>query len=103
MATTDILINVRLVYKGETSLTTLESMRYGGIVIVRNFGWYAELPEDSVVFVDDPSEVVVTLRNLLKDPTRLELTKQQSIKYIEKNHSHNDYAKKMYELIKTSV
>ncbi len=103
MAATDILVNVRLVYKGETSLTTLEQMRFGGAVIVRDFGWYSELPKDSVLAVDVPEDTVPALKELIADTEKLDSIKANSLSYINKNHSHRQYAQGMYDLISSEL
>lgn len=99
MASTDILINVRMAYRGETSLTTLEAMRYGAAVLVRNFGWYAELPDDAVVKVNEPAESLVALRQLMKDSKTLASVKAEAIAHIRADFSHQAYAAGMYKLI----
>lgn len=46
----DVLVNYRTKYQGEASYATLEAMRYGIPVMVRgDFGWYSELPDNSVL------------------------------------------------------
>lgn len=99
MASSDVVLNVRLAYRGETSLTTLEAMRYGVIVLVRDFGWYSELPDDAVVKVDEPRNVLQKLSDLLSKPERIQKISHEAIKYIKENHSHKDYARGLYELI----
>lgn len=99
MAKTDLLINVRLAYKGETSLTTLEAMRYGATVLVRDFGWYSELPDDCVVKVSRPEDTITTLEEVIETPERLDVIKTKALNYIEANHSHKAYAEQMYKLI----
>lgn len=99
MSATDILINVRLSYKGETSLTTLEQMRFGGTVMVRDFGWYSELPDDTVVKVNEIDAVLPVLKALVDDHKKLEIINQKSLDYIRRNHTHEQYAKSMNDLI----
>lgn len=99
MADTDILINVRMAYRGETSLTTLEAMRFGATVVVRDFGWYSELPDELTIKVSNPMQVAHELREMLKDPVQLQANRQKCIDYITTHHSHQQYAEQMYELI----
>lgn len=99
MASTDVLINVRLAYKGETSLTTLEAMRFGATVMVRDFGWYSELPDEAVVKVDNPEEVIPTLLKVLSDEQLIQDRKATDMDYIRKKHSHKSYAEGMHGLI----
>jgi len=99
MANTDILVNVRLEYRGETSLTTLEAMRFGVAAMVRDFGWYHELPKDTVVRVDEPGHTVQELRSLLDDPKRLADIKNASVKYMRQHFTRRQYAQAMYDLM----
>jgi glycosyltransferase involved in cell wall biosynthesis len=99
MSDTDILINVRLAYKGETSLTTLEAMRYGVAVLVRDFGWYGELEAGSVLTVNSPAATIKVLRELLADPEKLASIKRQALSYMERSFSHRQYAEEMYGFI----
>lgn len=45
----DVLFNLRYPTIGETSLTALQGMMLGKVVLVFQHGWYAELPADTVV------------------------------------------------------
>ena len=49
----DLLLNYRPIYKGETSRSTQEALREGVIPILRNIGWYAELPDSISFKLDD--------------------------------------------------
>ena len=66
----DILINYRHDYRGETSLTALEAMRYGTAVIVRDVGWFSELPDKAVVKVNTSDELITELSSLVQDEQR---------------------------------
>lgn len=63
----DILINYRDDYRGETSLTALEAMRYGTAVVVRNIGWFSELPDDAVVKVENPEDLIIQVTELVQN------------------------------------
>lgn len=96
----DIMINVRMAYKGETSGSTLSHMRYGGASVIRSFGWFGELPDNVVVKVDDPSETLVALRGLVTNPKKLAQVRKNALHFMEENHDHEVYTKGMYDLIK---
>jgi len=102
MSETDVLINVRLAYRGETSLTTLEHMRFGGITIVRNFGWYSELPNDAVIKVAKPEDSLPALRSVLDNKYLRDTIHKKAITYIQSEHSHKNYAFSMYDLINST-
>lgn len=99
MATSDILINVRHAYKGETSLTTLEAMRFGVDVLVRDFGWYSELPDDAVTKIGHPELVLETLKEIVSNPDKRHRIRHEALHYIEKKHTHQQYAQGMASLI----
>lgn len=95
----DILVNVRLAYRGETSGSTLSHMRYGGIAMVRDFGWFSELPDDAVVKVREPGETAEALKKLLMNNEKRALLHDNALRYMQKHHSHKAYAEGMYQLI----
>jgi glycosyltransferase involved in cell wall biosynthesis len=95
----DILINFRTEYRGETSLATIEAMRFGVVPIVKKIGWYDELPDNAAVKVRTPDDLLKELRLLINDPHRLNAMKQDAKEYIEKNHTYKAYAKGLYDFI----
>lgn len=95
----DVMINVRLAYKGETSGSTLSHMRYGGVAVVRNFGWFSELPDEAVVKVDEPEATITALKGLVEDRSKLSTMSEKSLQFMEEHHSHQAYAKGMYGLV----
>lgn len=99
MSSVDILVNVRKHYHGETSLTTLEAMRYGVAVIVKKVGWYDELPASVVCKVTDADEVEQVLSDLLSDNKRLTDINQEALRLVADKYNHDQYAKGMYKII----
>lgn len=95
----DVFVNYRMQYQGETSLSTLEAMRQGVVVIVRNVGWYSELPDDAVIKVNTIDEVVDKLNHLVDNIDVMDKLSRNAIKYVRENHSHENYAKRMLEII----
>ncbi len=93
----DILINYRAEYRGETSLATIEAMRFGVIPIVRSTGWYDELPDGAVVKVRTQADLIAELKTFIADPKRLDAMKQAAREYIRGEHSYNSYASKLYD------
>ena len=88
----DVLLNYRTEYKGETSLTVLEAMRHGVVPIVRDVGWYSELPDDCVVKVTRESDIKKQIKKLLDDNTMLNNKSQASYDYAKNMHSYEAYA-----------
>jgi len=95
----DILVNARLAYRGETSASTLEYMRYGGAAIVRDFGWFSELPDTAVVKVSEVEGTMPALRELIADRNRRQAVQKKALEFVRSHHSHQAYAKGMLDLI----
>ena len=95
-----VFINYRTHYQGEASSATLEAMRYGIPVVVRSdFGWYAELPDASVIKVnkkDDIKEVVVELRD---NPGRVREISQEARRVAEEYFNVQNYVQSILGLI----
>src|SRR6185369_15204053 len=91
----DIFVNYRLTYKGETSNTTLEAMRYGVTAVVRKVGWYDELPDDAVVKVTSPEDLVAALAKLVQDPQRLRAIGTKAKTYVGSHFQVEQYAQAM--------
>jgi glycosyltransferase involved in cell wall biosynthesis len=99
MAASDIIMNVRTAYRGETSMTTLEAMSFGDTVLVRDIGWYSELPEGTVVKVASPEHSIPQLDLILSDSAKREMIRANASQYIRLHHTHKGYALGMYNLI----
>ncbi len=87
----DVVINFRSNYHGETSLSTLEAIRQGKAVVVNNTGWFGELPDNVAIKINDQSEIVdAILRALEHETPTVEAARRD---YIKRNHSIEDYVK----------
>lgn len=95
----DVFVNYRMQYQGETSLSTLEAMRQGVVVIVRNTGWYSELPDDVVVKVGSIQEIEEKINDLIKHPAKLKDISKRAVSYIYQQHSHLEYVLAMERLV----
>ncbi len=73
LSVTDIGINLRYPFEGETSSTALRLLSYGKPVLVTNAGSLAELPDSCTVKVDPDPDEVSQIRHAL-----LELARDQS-------------------------
>lgn len=95
----DIFVNYRMIYKGETSNTTLEAMRQGVVTVVRDIGWFSELDDDVVVKVDSPEEAITCLRTLITDRAALRAIGERAKAYTAKTFTQEQYALALLELI----
>lgn len=92
---TDILVNYRPNYHGETSRSVLEAMRHGAVVIVKDVGWYGELPDDVVVKVANEQEVLKAIKALLAAPKHRRAIAQQARQYLRENYNYKLYAENL--------
>lgn len=90
---TDILINYREIYNGETSRTAIEAMRYGVNVIVKDIGWFGELPKGVVHKVKNTHELVNVLQSVLLDEGLRDRVSEEARKYTSKELGFSKYAK----------
>lgn len=87
----DLMINYRSSYNGETSRSTLEALRYGVPTIVRDVGWFSELPESAVIKSQNYEQVVRKVEYFIKNPDALNKFSRNGQKYVENNHTHKKY------------
>lgn len=96
----DVLVNFRSEYRGETSLTVLEAMRYGVAVIVNGeLGWFSELPGDAVVKAKNEDEITELVRQLVLSSSTRKNIGNNAKNYVEAHHRPNDYAKKIASVL----
>ena len=88
----NILINYRSTYYGESSYATLEAMRHGVAVVVRDIGWYAELPDEVVIKVQSPDQIQQAVQRLVSRPDELETISRSAMEYVQEHHSFQKYA-----------
>lgn len=85
----DILLNFRHPYHGETSYSTLEGIRFGKLVIVNNTGWFSELPDEIVTKVGNEDEALKAVRSFNAALEPKDQLKRTS--YIFNEHSIDRY------------
>lgn len=98
----DVLVNYRSEYKGETSLTAIEAMRFGVVPIVRNVGWFSELPDDTVVKVEEPEEVVQQLERLISDRERVRVMGDNARELMRRTSTYARYAEGIAAAVNSS-
>ncbi len=67
MAQLDVLVNYREVYKGEASRATLEALRERVVPIVRNVGWFGEMPDSVTYKLEAVEEIPGLIKDLVRD------------------------------------
>jgi glycosyltransferase involved in cell wall biosynthesis len=99
LARADILLNYRLEYRGEASRSVLEAMRLGVAVVVRDIGWYSELPDDVVLKAASPSEALDAVVALAHDERRRRALGFRARSYVSAHHSISDYVDGLLDLL----
>jgi glycosyltransferase involved in cell wall biosynthesis len=101
LATAHLAINLRFPTKGEASYSQLRIWSHALPSLVSRIGWYAELPEDAVVFVR-PGALVEDLTEHLNQyaaaPERYIATGMTGHRYFVENHSTEKYAAAIMEM-----
>jgi glycosyltransferase involved in cell wall biosynthesis len=95
----DILVNYREEYRGETSLSTIEAMRMGVVPIVRNVGWYAELPDTVAIKLDDSKDIDEVLSKVIRGEIDIASMSKKAMSYIATKHSYDAYSSQLHEFI----
>lgn len=101
LAQLDILVSYRADYHGETSLSVIEGMRTGVVPIVRNVGWFSELPSDAALKIKSTKELVGAIARLLDNPDELAERSERSVQYVRDNLTYEQYAQDIKSLIGT--
>lgn len=103
IADIDVLINYRPDYNGESSAATVEAMRYGVVPIVRDIGWFSELPDDAVMKVEGIGSVLGALRELCDNPEKLKAMSNACIKTTTDLFSQQSYAESISKIINEDI
>lgn len=80
LAASDVVINFRPNYHGETSLSTLEALRLGKPVVVNKLGWFNELPDELVYKVNGIEKVSQAAARAASDTEELQAERRNFIK-----------------------
>jgi hypothetical protein len=97
----DVVINYRPNYHGETSLSTLETLRLGKEVVVNDAGWFAELPDGIGSKVGSIEQIPEAIKKLAEESVadRIKDAKKR-IAYIAEKHPINSYIDRQLEVKK---
>jgi len=95
----DAIISFRPNYNGETSLTVIEALCHGVVPIVRDIGWFSELPDTIVCKTNSEAEVVDALIELAQDGQLLSRMQKAGKAYAKKHFNYQSYARKIKESV----
>lgn len=63
---TDIVVNLRYPYMGETSASMIRALLFGKPTIATDIGWFSELPDDSIIKVRYDDNEIMEIKNQLE-------------------------------------
>ncbi len=87
IAACDVILNLRRTTIGETSAVALRAMALGKPVIVRNIGWFSELPDDACVKIgpeEGVERLAAVMRALAASPEMRLQIGQQARHYVQR-------------------
>ena len=93
-----LAVNLRFPSMGEASASQLRLWNRGLASVVTRTGWYAELPPDSVWFVDPDNEIADLQRHFaaaLADPATLRAMGAAGRRHLEGHHDPDVYAREL--------
>lgn len=99
MSQLHMLINYRKSYKGEASLSVIEAMRFGVIPIVRDIGWYSELPNEFVKKLKSSAEIKNVLIDLIANPQEVKRLSEKVKEYAKKTFTYDQYSQGIYSFL----
>lgn len=94
----DVVLNYRQRYRGEASRATIEAMRLGKISIVRDVGWFSELPDDVVIKVKAEEDIPNAILKVINNDELLNKIKRAASDYIEKEFKIDTYIKAIIDI-----
>ncbi len=101
LANADLAINLRYPTMGEASLSQLRILSHGLSSLVTRVGWYAQLPENTVVFVDPEREIADIhkhLQDFLDNPELYREIGHKGRQYVEKEHHPQAYVQSLLDI-----
>jgi len=106
IAACDVVLNLRRTTIGETSAIALRAMALGKPIIVRDIGWFGELPDNACVKIepDEGVEALVTaMKHLATSPGMRFRIGQEARRYIQREcdppHVAREYAEFLREVV----
>jgi len=94
----NLIITYRENYNGETSWTVLEAMKYGLPVIVKDIGWFDEIPDDCVIKVKTPDNLIKVLSKNINTTTLNKLS-YNSFNYLINNYTFESFLNKVNRIL----
>lgn len=102
MAACDVILNLRRTTIGETSAIALRAMALGKPVVVRDIGWFSELPDEACVKIgpEEGAEKLATIMLTLgTSPERRMRLGQEAVRYVRRECDPQGVAKQYAEFL----
>lgn len=102
LAQADLAINLRYPSMGEASISQLQIWSHALPSLVTQTNWYADIPQDTVVFVRPDHEIEDIHRNLENFLNKPELYREmgrKGQKYLEYNHHPQVYVQSLLDIV----
>jgi glycosyltransferase involved in cell wall biosynthesis len=102
MSACDIILNLRRTTIGETSGIALRTMALGKPIIVRNIGWFGELPDETCVKIgpeDGVEELAALMKALATSPEMRLRLGQEARRYVERECDPRRVARQYAEFL----
>lgn len=90
LETCNVVVGFRPDYHGETSLSTLETLRLGKPVIVNDVGWFSELPDKIVRKVKHPGSIPAVISETISNEEKKDAVDSR-VQYIKSKHGMHTY------------
>lgn len=98
----DLIINFRKNYNGEASITTLEGLKNMTPSVIKNTGWFGELPKNTAFFVNNFQDIKKLLNHLVKGSTQLKEVSTLGNSYIKKEFTIENYCTLLLNFFKNN-
>lgn len=98
----DLIVNLRFPSMGETSASLIRALGLGKPCIVSNDAWFSELPDDTVIKINNENaerEIYNKILYFLKNRNELSEIGLRAKDYIKKNHSIDKISKEIFEFL----
>lgn len=106
----DVILNLRQTTIGETSAIALRAMALGKPIVVRNIGWFGELPDEACVKIESYGgfeELASVMRDLVTSPEKRFRIGQEARRYIQREcdpcRVARQYAQFLWEVYSSSL
>ena len=103
LAQLDILVNYRAEYHGETSQSVIDAMRVGVVPVVRDIGWFSELPDDVAIKLKSADKLSQSILALVLNPDQLMVLSSSAKLYAQNTFTYDKYVHDVVSMLSASI